>query len=35
MIKDYSIIRDDSTIPVGPLGGPKIMLAAPKKLWQN
>ena len=28
-------VRDDSTIPVGPPGGPKIMLAAPQKLWQN
>ena len=27
--------RDDSTIPIGPPGGPKIMLAAPQKLWQN
>ena len=26
--------RNDSTIPVGPPGGPKIMLAAPQKLWQ-
>ena len=34
--ENYSFnVRDDSTIPVGPPGGPKIMLAAPKKLWQN